>query len=171
MRLLGPHPTIFFAPAIICLVRDTQRAANLADATSLTRKYFCFAQFAYRSAASLHSLPHFCLFDPATFSLDRFSGGRSIDLFFRQVFVFFIIELGSRRVVHFGLTRSPTSGWRSNSARRHRSGGLQNTWSGITTTNMGVSLMKWLRVCGFPNGHRAPMRRANGFSLAYAGNA
>ena len=34
-----------------------------------------------------------------------------IDLFFRQVFVFFIIELGSRRVVHFGVTRHPTDAW------------------------------------------------------------
>ncbi len=34
-----------------------------------------------------------------------------IDLFFRTVFVFFIIELGSRRVVHFGVTRNPTDAW------------------------------------------------------------
>lgn len=34
-----------------------------------------------------------------------------IDLFFRQVFVFFIIELGSRRVVHIGVTRHPTAAW------------------------------------------------------------
>lgn len=33
------------------------------------------------------------------------------DLFFRPLFVFFIIELGSRRVVHFGVTRSPTDEW------------------------------------------------------------
>jgi transposase InsO family protein len=34
-----------------------------------------------------------------------------IDLFFRTIFVFFIIELGSRRVVHFGVTRHPTDAW------------------------------------------------------------
>lgn len=33
------------------------------------------------------------------------------DLFFRPLFVFFIIELGSRRVVHFRVTRSPTDEW------------------------------------------------------------
>ncbi len=33
------------------------------------------------------------------------------DLFFRPLFIFFIIELGSRRVVHFGVTRSPTDMW------------------------------------------------------------
>ena len=33
------------------------------------------------------------------------------DLFFRSVFVFVIIELGSRRVVHFGVTRNPTDAW------------------------------------------------------------
>jgi hypothetical protein len=31
-----------------------------------------------------------------------------IDLFFRTAYVFFTIELGSRRVVHFGVTRHPT---------------------------------------------------------------
>ena len=34
-----------------------------------------------------------------------------IDLFFRQFYAFFIIELGSRRVVHFGVTSHPTDAW------------------------------------------------------------
>jgi len=34
-----------------------------------------------------------------------------IDLLFRQLFVFFIVELGSRRVVHFGVTRHPSQFW------------------------------------------------------------
>lgn len=34
-----------------------------------------------------------------------------MDLWFRTVFVFFIIELGSRRLVHFGITRHPTEVW------------------------------------------------------------
>ena len=34
-----------------------------------------------------------------------------MDLWFRTVFVFFNIELGSRRVVHFGITRHPTEAW------------------------------------------------------------
>jgi putative transposase len=33
------------------------------------------------------------------------------DLFFRAVFVFVIVELGSRRLVHFGVTRNPTDAW------------------------------------------------------------
>jgi len=36
---------------------------------------------------------------------------QTYDLFFRSVFVFFIIELESRRVVHFGVTRSPSDAW------------------------------------------------------------
>jgi len=36
---------------------------------------------------------------------------QTYDLFFRTVFAFFIIELGSRRVVHYGVTRSPSDGW------------------------------------------------------------
>jgi len=34
-----------------------------------------------------------------------------IDLFFRQIYAFFIIELGSRRVVHFGVTSHPADAW------------------------------------------------------------
>ena len=33
------------------------------------------------------------------------------DLFFRPLFAFFIIELKSRRVIHIGVTRSPTNSW------------------------------------------------------------
>jgi len=33
------------------------------------------------------------------------------DLFFRPLFAFFVVELGSRRVVHGGVTRSPTDAW------------------------------------------------------------
>jgi putative transposase len=33
------------------------------------------------------------------------------DLFFRPFFAFFIIELQSRKVIHFGVTRSPTDAW------------------------------------------------------------
>jgi putative transposase len=36
---------------------------------------------------------------------------QTYDVFFRAVFVFVIIELGSRRVVHFNVTRSPHDGW------------------------------------------------------------
>lgn len=39
------------------------------------------------------------------------------DLFFRPLFIFFIIELGSRRVVHFGVTRSPTDKWTAQQLR------------------------------------------------------
>jgi putative transposase len=34
-----------------------------------------------------------------------------IDLLFRPLYLFFIVELASRRVVHFGVTRSPTDAW------------------------------------------------------------
>jgi len=36
---------------------------------------------------------------------------QTYDIFFRTIFVFVIIELGSRRVVHFGVTRNPTDRW------------------------------------------------------------
>ena len=36
---------------------------------------------------------------------------QTYDLFFRVVFVYFIIELGSRRIVQYGVTRSPSDFW------------------------------------------------------------
>jgi putative transposase len=36
---------------------------------------------------------------------------QTYDVFFRSVFVFVIIELGSRRLVHYGVTRNPTDPW------------------------------------------------------------
>lgn len=36
---------------------------------------------------------------------------QTYDLFFRALFVFVIIELGTRRIVHFGVTRHPTDRW------------------------------------------------------------
>src|SRR5713101_8805502 len=33
------------------------------------------------------------------------------DLFFRPLFAFFVIELKSRKVIHVGVTRSPTDAW------------------------------------------------------------
>jgi putative transposase len=36
---------------------------------------------------------------------------QTYDVFFRAIFVFFIIELESRRVIHLGVTRSPSDAW------------------------------------------------------------
>jgi putative transposase len=36
---------------------------------------------------------------------------QTYDLFFRTLFVFVIIELSSRRLLHFGVTRNPTDAW------------------------------------------------------------
>ncbi len=40
-----------------------------------------------------------------------------IDIRFRQLYAFFIIALGSRRVVHVGVTRHPTDGWMAQQLR------------------------------------------------------
>lgn len=42
---------------------------------------------------------------------------QTYDVFFRTVFVFVIIELSSRRVVHFGVTRNPTDQWTAQQLR------------------------------------------------------
>ena len=40
------------------------------------------------------------------------------DLFFRSLFAFFVIELSSRKVIHVGVTRSPTDAWVARTAPR-----------------------------------------------------
>jgi hypothetical protein len=52
-----------------------------------------------------------------------------VNLFFRQYFVFFILELASRRVVHFGVTAHPTDAWAvlNNSATLHPLARLPST--------------------------------------------
>jgi transposase InsO family protein len=46
-----------------------------------------------------------------------------IDLLFRQLFVFFIVEQESRRVVHFGVTRHPSQFWVAQQLREATSDG------------------------------------------------
>jgi transposase InsO family protein len=36
---------------------------------------------------------------------------QTYDLLFRPIFAFFLIELGSRRIMHAGVTRAPSSAW------------------------------------------------------------
>ena len=38
------------------------------------------------------------------------------DLFFRSLFAFFIIDVQSRKVIHVGVTRSPTDAWTARTA-------------------------------------------------------
>jgi len=42
---------------------------------------------------------------------------QTYDIFFRPVFALFIVEHGSRRVVHVGVTRAPTSRWTAHELR------------------------------------------------------
>ena len=42
---------------------------------------------------------------------------QTYDIFFRPIFAFFVVELGSRQVVHVAVTRSPTSLWTAQELR------------------------------------------------------
>lgn len=48
-----------------------------------------------------------------------------VDLLFREAFVCFLIELGSRRVVHFGVKRHPTAEWVTQQLREASAEGLR----------------------------------------------
>jgi putative transposase len=47
------------------------------------------------------------------------------DVLFRPVFAFFIVELGSRRVVHAGVTRAPTGSWAAQQLREATPEGIR----------------------------------------------
>jgi transposase InsO family protein len=42
---------------------------------------------------------------------------QTYDLFFRTIFIFFIIEIGSRRIVHCNVTHNPSDKWVSQQLR------------------------------------------------------
>jgi hypothetical protein len=42
---------------------------------------------------------------------------QTFDLFFRPLFIFVFIELGSRRIVHYAVTRNPTDAWAAQQLR------------------------------------------------------
>jgi putative transposase len=45
---------------------------------------------------------------------------QTYDLFFRTVFVYFIVELGSRKIVHYGVTCSPSDVWVAQQVRKRQ---------------------------------------------------
>ena len=61
------------------------------------------------------------------------------DLCFRPLFAYFVIALGSRRVVHVGVTRHPTDAWVAQQLREatRRSTSGRASSSGTTTASMG----------------------------------
>ena len=64
------------------------------------------------------------------------------DLFFRPLFAFVITELGSRRIVHVGVTRSPTDAWVAQQLREATPFGRRHSTSFVTTmrSTVGTSL-------------------------------
>ncbi len=52
---------------------------------------------------------------------------QAYDIFFRTTFVFVIIELGSRRIVRFCVTRNPTDQWTAQQLRAATALGLSET--------------------------------------------
>jgi len=89
---------------------------------------------------------------------------QTYDLWFRTLFVFFIIELGSRRVVHFAVTSHPTDAWVAQQVReatpfdtrprflirdnaRKYSTGFERAASGITILRTPIRAPKANAVC------------------------
>jgi hypothetical protein len=50
------------------------------------------------------------------------------DAWFRPIFAFFIVDLGSRRVVHVGVTREPSSAWAAQQMRHDPDGAYVRRW-------------------------------------------
>src|SRR6266480_3802537 len=69
---------------------------------------------AHRDEEDRHGLPS-CRIMPKTSG--RVMRLQITDLFFRSLFAFFIIDMHSRRVIHVGVTRSPTDAWTAQQLR------------------------------------------------------
>src|SRR5437763_15413107 len=66
------------------------------------------------------------------------------DLFFRPLFAFFIVELKSRRVIHVGVTGSPTDAWVAQQLREATPMGKRRNLSFvITIANSGPLSRAW----------------------------
>jgi putative transposase len=92
-----------------------------------------------------------------------------IDLFFRTVYVFFIIDLGSRRVVHFGVTQHPTNVWVAQQLREGTPYGqaprflVRDNDSKLGRTFRLWRNLRTSRSYAHPIVCRAPTRSASGF--------
>jgi hypothetical protein len=100
------------------------------------------------------------------------------DGLFKPIFAFFIIELGTRRVVHVGVTRSPTPGnGRHSSFARPRHGSMgRDSCCATTMASSGRSLMLspapvGRGLCGPPSGCPKRTESVSVFSEACAGSA
>ncbi len=95
------------------------------------------------------------------------------DLFFRPLFLFVIMELGSRRVVHFGVTRSPTDEWVSQQLREATPFGeaprllIRDNDSKYAEKFARVAEASWIEVLCTP--YQAP--RANAVCERFLGSA
>jgi len=89
------------------------------------------------------------------------------DLLFRPVYAFFVIALGTRRVVHIGVTRHPTDAWVAQQLREATPFGAAPRF--LIRDNDGkygaafarVAAASGIRVLRTPSARRAPMRRAS----------
>jgi putative transposase len=99
------------------------------------------------------------------------------DVWFRSLFVFVIIELGSRRIVHMGVTRHPTDTWVAQQLREAtRSSKDLNISFGTMIRNMDTILPRLLpvpslRSCGHRSARPKPMPSANASSVPSVENA
>jgi putative transposase len=89
------------------------------------------------------------------------------DLCFRPLFAFFIIELKSRKVIHVGVTRSPTDPWVAQQLREATPyGQVPKYLIRDNDSNLGLALLTWRQrvLLGFskrPIMRHEPMRSAN----------
>ena len=94
------------------------------------------------------------------------------DLFFRPLFIFFIIELGTRKVVHFSVTRSPTDEWTAQKLREATPFGerprflIRDNDSKYASSFARVAVSSGIEVLRTP--YRAP--RANAFCERFLGS-
>ncbi len=94
---------------------------------------------------------------------------QSYDVLFRTLFLFFIIEHGSRRVVHFAVTRAPTDAWVAQQIREATGFGV-----GPRSTECclnALSLVFTSNCCTHLSKPRKPIRCVSVSSVVFGANA
>ncbi|MBW2527533.1 MAG: integrase [Deltaproteobacteria bacterium] len=101
---------------------------------------------------------------------------QTYDISFRPLFALFIVEHRSRRVVHVGVTRAPTSRWTAQQLRSATPFGevprfvIRDNDDKLGVEFDHVARASGIRVLRTPFAHPEPMRPVNASSAAFAGS-
>lgn len=126
-------------------IRGERRKRRIRVATSPIQRYLRQARPSRRSSQTWATFLH-------THAQDIWAAGflPVTDLLFRPLRAFFVIALGSRRVVHVGVTRHPTAAWVAQQLREATPFDRRPTYliSATTTARTGPPFVRVAKATG-----------------------